>query len=286
MTDYGRSLEFGFFLEPTAADPAATLATARLADDLGLELLGVQDHPYQPTHLDTWTLLSAIGAQTQSIRIFPDVANIALRPPAVLAKSVASLDRISGGRAELGLGAGAFWDAVEAVGVRRKSPGQAVSALDEAIDITRLWWSGRQPISYTGRHHSLAGVHPGPQPVHDIGIWLGSYGPRMLDLVGRKANGWLPSLGYLPPDGLAAANARIDEAAVAAGRDPSSITRIYNVFGNVRARQWIELATDWALDKGMNGFVFGGPPTEASLRMIAEEIAPAVRDAVTKERRS
>lgn len=282
MTDYGRSLEFGYFLEPRAADPSGLLEAARTADRLGLDLLGIQDHPYQPGFLDTWTLLSAIGASTERIRLFPDVASLPLRPPAVLAKSAASLDLLTGGRVELGLGAGAFWDPIAAMGGPRRTPGEAVAAVDEAIDVIRLWWSGERAVTYDGRHYSLSGSHPGPQPAHDLGIWLGAYGPKMLDLVGTKADGWLPSMGFLPPEKLGAANQRIDDAAARAGRDPASVNRVYNLFGERSTEEWVDRITGWTLQDGMNGFVFGGPPTE--LQRIAEEIAPAVRASVQQER--
>src|SRR5437588_12927909 len=116
MVDYRRPLEFGFFLNPNADQYPRILQTARLIDEVGLDLIGVQDHPYQRTFLDTWTLLTAIGVQTERVRIFPDVANLPLRPPAVLAKSIASLDLMTGGRVEMGLGAGGFRDAIAAMG--------------------------------------------------------------------------------------------------------------------------------------------------------------------------
>lgn len=284
MTDYGRPIEFGYFLVPDAGDPARTIAAGRLADTLDLDLLGIQDHPYQRRFLDTWTLLSALGAQTDRIRLFPDVASLPLRPPAVLAKAAASLDLITGGRVELGIGAGAFWDPIEAMGGTRRTPGEAVAALGDAIEIFRLWWSGQRSVRYDGTHYSLAGSHPGPVPAHPIGIWLGAYGPKMLELVGSRADGWLPSLGFLSPDKLAAANQRIDGAAEAAGRDPRDINRVYNVSGDRSTAEWVDLLTTWAIEHGMNGFVFDGPPEEAHLRRIAEEIAPAVRRAVENER--
>jgi alkanesulfonate monooxygenase SsuD/methylene tetrahydromethanopterin reductase-like flavin-dependent oxidoreductase (luciferase family) len=85
--DYGHSLEFGYFLIPEAADPRRVLETARLADRLGYDLLAVQDHPYQPAHLDTLALLGVILGQTERIRVFQDVANVPLRPPAMFAKA-------------------------------------------------------------------------------------------------------------------------------------------------------------------------------------------------------
>lgn len=195
------------------------------------------------------------------------------------------LDLITGGRVELGLGAGAFWDPIAAMGGPRRTPGEAVAALSEAIDVIRLWWSGERAVRYDGAHYSLHGSHPGPVPAHPIGVWLGAYGPRMLDLVGAKADGWLPGQGYLGPEKLAEANQRIDEAALAAGRDPGQINRVYNVSGDRSTAEWVDLLTPWSVERGMNGYVFTGPPDEPTLRSITDEIAPAVREAVSRERR-
>src|SRR2546430_15580157 len=141
MTDYGRPLQFGYFPTPDASNYPEVLRVARLVDDLGLDLIGIQDHPYQRRFFDTWTLLTAIATQTQRVRVFPDVANLPLRPPAVLAKAAATLDLISGGRVELGLGAGGFWDAIAAMDGPRRAPRDAVAALEEAIAVIRLMWS-------------------------------------------------------------------------------------------------------------------------------------------------
>src|SRR5262245_31590913 len=132
MPDYGNELQFGVFITPDAADPQGVLVLARLADELGFDLIGIQDHPYQARFLDTWTLLATIAGQTRRVRLFPDVASLPLRPPAVLAKAAATLDLLSGGRFELGVGAGAFWEAIVAMGGPSRAPAEAVTALEEA----------------------------------------------------------------------------------------------------------------------------------------------------------
>ena len=104
--DYGHRLEFGAFITPAAADPEAPVRSRRSAEAAGLDLVTFQDHPYQPAFLDTWTLMSFVAARTDSIRIAPNVLNVPLRPPAVLARAAASLDLLSGGRFDLALGAG------------------------------------------------------------------------------------------------------------------------------------------------------------------------------------
>ncbi len=296
MTDYGRDVQFGLFPTPEAAKLDEVLTLAKLADDEGLDLLGIQDHPYQRRFLDTWTLMAHLLARTERVRVFPDVASLPLRPPAVLAKAAASLDIVSGGRFELGLGAGAFWDAIQAMGGPRRSPGEAASALIEAIDVIRLMWSDERSVRYDGKHYQLAGVRPGPQPAHPIGIWLGVGGPRLLDALGRSADGWVPSSGYFPPEKLPAMHARIDDGAAAAGRDPAAIQRVYNVFGSITdgaargfldgpAEQWIDELTRLVVDGGMDTFVFGAAsdPVRQS-RVFAAEIAPAVREAVARDR--
>jgi len=277
--DYGRPIEFGYSIIPLASEYPSLAGTARVADELGFDLLGIQDHPYQWRFLDTWTLISVLAAQTSRIRLFPDVANLPLRPPAVLAKAVASLDVISGGRTELGLGAGGFWQAIGAMGGPIRDPGDSISALEEAIQVTRLIWSGNRGLRFNGNFYSLNGVNSGPRPAHKVEIWLGVYKPRGLALTGRLADGWLPS--NLPPPVLADGHARIDEAAARAGRQPSEIRRLYNIGGQITEGALTELA----LEHGMDTFIlwFEGD-VESQLRRFAAEVAPAVRRNVARAR--
>jgi hypothetical protein len=293
MPDYGHDLLFGTFLTPDAAAPDRVVALARLTDALGLDLVTVQDHPYQPRFLETWTLLSYVAAATQQVRVVPNVLNLPLRPPAVLARAAASLDLLSNGRVELGLGTGAFWDAIAANGGPRRTPGEAVEALEEAIAVLRGLWAADGAVRVVGGHYSVVGAKAGPAPAHDIGIWVGGYKPRMLGLIGRLADGWLPSLGYVQPDQLAGMNERIDESADAAGRAPADVRRLLNVNGRFAARgtgfltgpaeQWAEDLAGLTLADGVSGFVLGGDDPD-DVRRFAEEVAPAVRDLVDAER--
>ena len=209
MTDYGFPVRFGVFPTPQAGTLDEVLALARIADEEGLDLIGIQDHPYQRRFLDTWMLMATLLAKTERVRVFPDVANLPLRPPAVMAKAAASLDVMSGGRFELGLGAGSFWEAVVAMGGPRRSPGEAVEALAEAIEVVRLMWSEQRSVRFDGRHYRLAGVKPGPQPVHEIGIWLGVGGPRTLAFAGACRR-WLGAVERLGDAGQARRHARAD----------------------------------------------------------------------------
>src|SRR5215216_5486722 len=153
MTDYGRDLEFGANADPLVDEPNHAAAVARLADTMGLDFVAIQDHPYNRRFLDTWTLLATLIPQTSRLRFFPDVVDLPLRPPAMLAKAAATLDVLSGGRVELGLGAGAFWDAIRAYGGPVRSPREAVEALEEAVQVIRLMWSGQRGVRLEGRHY-------------------------------------------------------------------------------------------------------------------------------------
>jgi alkanesulfonate monooxygenase SsuD/methylene tetrahydromethanopterin reductase-like flavin-dependent oxidoreductase (luciferase family) len=290
--DYGHELLFGTFLTPTAQASADVVALARLTELSGLDLVSVQDHPYQPRFLDAWTLLSVIGAATERVRVFPNVANLPLRSPAVLARSVASLDLLTGGRAELGLGAGAFWEAIVANGGPGRTPGEAVRALEEAIEVIRGLWAPTGSVRVDGEHYRVAGAKAGPAPAHDVAIWLGAYGPRMLRLTGRLADGWLPSQGYLPPERLAEANRIVDDAAADAGRDPAAVRRLYNVSGTFgrggglvqgSPADWAEQLAELTLGEGLSAYVLAADDPDA-VRRFGAEVAPQVRELVEAER--
>lgn len=298
MTDYGHELLFGTFVTPAAQNAQHVLDLAVTADRAGLDLVTYQDHPYQPAFLDTWTLLSYVAARTDRVRLSGNVLSLPLRPPAVLARAAASLDILSGGRFELGIGAGAFWDGIAAMGGRRLTPAQGVDALREAIEIIRDLWDTdtRGGVRRDGRYYTVAGAKKGPRPAHDIQIWVGSYKPKMLALTGAAADGWLPSLEYLPRGvgSLPELNARIDEAAHDAGRSPAAVRRLMN-FLNVQfspasrgllngpAAQWVEQLTDLTLTHGITAFLIGGEDPSMTERFAAE-VAPAVRESVKRER--
>jgi alkanesulfonate monooxygenase SsuD/methylene tetrahydromethanopterin reductase-like flavin-dependent oxidoreductase (luciferase family) len=293
-------MEVGISIVPATETLGRIRELVRTADDAGLDLVGVQDHPYQRRFLDTWSLIPWLLAETKRIALFTDVANLPLRPPAVMAKAAASLDVLSGGRFELGLGAGGFPDVIAAMGGPRRTPGESVEALDEAIDVIRLMWSGERSVSFAGEHYRLDGARPGPQPAHPIGIWVGAFKPRMQRLVGRKADGWLPSLGVLTREELRAGNETIDAAAEKAGRDPRSIRRILNLQGVIGDRPapprsslpvgylageplagppgwWVDTLAGFVAD-GFDTLVFWPvDPAPEQVELLAAEVVPALR---------
>ena len=295
MPDYGHELEFGVFPTPLAAQPAAVVRLAQLAEEAGLDLVSFQDHPYQSRFLDTWTLLSYVAAATSRVKLAPNVLNLPLRPPAPMARAAASLDLLSGGRLELGVGAGAFWDAIEAMGAPRLSPGESVTALEEAIAVMRELWDEekRGGVRVEGKHHQVRGAARGPAPAHRIELWIGAYKPRMLRLTGRLGDGWLPSVPYLAATDVADGNAAIDAAAVEAGREPAAVRRLLNVSGayadgspgpldGPASRQAEELAR-LALEEGVGTFV-AAADDPGLIQEFAKEVAPAVCELVAAER--
>ena len=296
MGDYGRALAFGINVDPSAAGLAEAHEVARRADAAGLDFIGIQDHPYQRRFLDTWMLMATLLADTERIRVFPNVANLPLRGATLIAKQAAGLDILSGGRFELALGAGTFWEAIGALGGPVRRPGEAVEALAEAIRVIHLLWSDERTVSVDGRFYALREAHPGPPPVHPIGIWVGALKPRMLHLTGRLADGWSVSMPYAPPEQLPAMQRLIDEGAAAAGRQPRAIRRLYNLMGTVTdgpthgflqgpVEHWVETLTRFTVELGLDTLIFWPNGDQiGQLARFTAEVVPGVREAVARER--
>lgn len=291
MARYGHELQFGVFITPSSDAPQQVVDLAVLAERVGLDLVTIQDHPYLPTHLDTWTLLSWIAGQTERIHLAPNVLNIPLRQPAVAARAAASLDLLSQGRLELGLGAGAYWTAIAALGVPRLSPGESIDAFREALAVVRavLDTNAERRVRIDGAYHQLDRAAPGPTPAHEIPILLGAARPKMLRLLGAEADGWIATHRFLPPEGIATGNAIIDAAAREAGRDPREIRRLLNIDGRFSAErgvfldgppeQWVDDLLPLALDDGVGTFILMSDDP-AAIERFAGEVAPALREAV------
>lgn len=295
MGDYGHELRFGSFITPQNQRPQEPVALAQVSERAGLDLVTFQDHPYQPAFLDTWTLLSWVAARTEKVHVAANVHSLPLRPPAVLARAAASLDLLSGGRFELALGAGAFWDPIAAMGGPRRTPGEAVEATREAIEVIRALWDSEQRggVRVEGKHYRVVGAKRGPAPAHDVAIWLGALGPRMLRLIGQKADGWLPSLAYLKDGDLQRGNLIIDEAATAAGRDPRQVRRLLNIGGTFApqgtgflqgpAEQWAQQLLPLAVESGISTFILASDDPH-TLQTYGREVAPRLRELVEHAR--
>jgi alkanesulfonate monooxygenase SsuD/methylene tetrahydromethanopterin reductase-like flavin-dependent oxidoreductase (luciferase family) len=216
----------------STAPDADPVAEARHAEALGFDLVSLHRDVLHgpPPSLETWTLLTWVAAHTTTVKLAPNVLALPNRHPAVTAKMAETLDRLSGGRLVLALGGGAPVNhaAFAAFGLARRSTAETVAATEEAIDVIHGLWT-QAAFSYRGDHFSTENAALQPRPAWPIPIWLGAFGPRMLDLVGRKADGWLPSMFLLPPERASVALRRVREAARRAGRDPDRLTYGYNV---------------------------------------------------------
>jgi alkanesulfonate monooxygenase SsuD/methylene tetrahydromethanopterin reductase-like flavin-dependent oxidoreductase (luciferase family) len=183
------------------------------------------------------------------------------------------------------------------MGGQRLAAGESIVALEEAIQIIREIWATEKPggVRVNGTHYQVKGAKRGPTPTHDIGIWVGAYKPRILNLTGRVADGWLPSLGYLP-DGLASLkemNKHIDEGAASVGRTPATVRRLLNISGqfaqtgrsllNGPPQQWAEDLAGLTLEYGITGFILATDDAP-TIELFANEVAPATREFVAAER--
>ena len=290
---------FGISVTPYAEAYPQIVEQVLAAERSGFDLVGIQDHPYQRRFLDTFALIADLLARTSRLRFFPDVASLPMRPPTMLAKAAASLDVMSGGRFELGIGAGNFWDAVVGMGGPRRQPGERGAALEEAIDLIRAALDvdpERRVVRGAGPFYPVPGYPAGPPPAHRVEIWVGAMAPRALDLIGRKADGWVPGGGISRIDDFAGLAARIDDAAAAAGRDPRAIRRIVNVSGSITdgaigdgpldgpVELWIDKLTGWAVDLRIDAFVVWPPDAgTAMIEQLGAEVVPAVHEATKKQ---
>ena len=287
MTD----LLFGVNVSPSAAPGADPVGDAAHAEELGFDFVSTSDHPCgtEPTH-EVWTMLTWIAARTSRIGIATRVLGVPYRPPAVVAKMAATLDLLSGGRLVLGLGGGYSDDEFAAFGLGVPTPREKVEGLEDAIRIARGLWSERD-FTFGGRRYRTERANIEPKPERHIPIWLGTYGPRALELTGRLADGWIPSYGFAPPDQATAMRDRVLAAAHDAGRDADALRLVYNVEvrvgGGGEKRPDIvagspqEVAAVLAdlVRLGFTSFNFmpQGPDVHTQRELLATEVIPALR---------
>ena len=283
---------FGLSLDDFAGDAAALLDRARQADEDGLDLVTIADHPWLGDKLDAYATIGVVLGRTSRVTAAVNVTNLPNRPPAMLSRTVAALSALSGGRVVLGIGAGGSYPEIERLGVDVVSPAAAVRALAEAITVVRALSGGGAPVSRAG----LRELAPAPAPAPPI--WTGSVGPASLAVTGRLADGWIPGhAADWRSDRVARSRPVIDAAAVAAGRDPAAITTVYNLPGRITAApladtrdaggrwvggsagQWVDELVTAVLTYGAGGFVLFPGDRETVARWSAE-VVPSVRKAL------
>lgn len=294
---------FGFGTHSGIDDIPQLLRMTQQADRDGLDVFSLSDHPYIGGRLDAYAALGFVLGRTERIAGFANVTNLPTRPPAMLARTVTSLSALSDGRVVLGMGAGGLWDRIADMGVPRLSPGDAVDAFEEAIVLVKLLSGGGAPVTFQGRHYQVHQIEPAP--VAAPPVWTGSVGRKSLAATGRVADGWIPghAADWLS-ERYRASRPVIDEAAAAAGRGPREIRTIFNFPGRITDRplpatrdrdgrwvggsvdQWVEELTGAVLEHGASGFTLfaagHGAPDLTTLARWAQEIAPAVREAIAK----
>lgn len=241
-------VRFGVTIIPSASGRSDPVGEARRAEELGFDLVAVWDHPHgEHPSFEAWTFMTWIAANTNRIRVASNVLSLPFRLPALIAKMSESLDRLSGERLILGLGAGAADREFAAYGAPVRPPAEKIAALEEALAVIRGIWT-EPSFTYDGKYYRNEDARLEPKPTRVIPVWIGAYGPRALDLTGRLGDGWIPSMAYLPPGEAPAAIARVRSAAERAGRDPDALDYAYNV-----------------------GVRIGGPPAPDPTRQIAGE---------------
>jgi alkanesulfonate monooxygenase SsuD/methylene tetrahydromethanopterin reductase-like flavin-dependent oxidoreductase (luciferase family) len=297
---------FGFGAHTAIDDGPELLRLVQQADRDGLDLFSLSDHPYLGTRMDAYAALGFVLGRTRQISGFANVTNLPTRPAPMLARMVTSLAALSDGRIVLGMGAGGLWDRISDMGVPRLSPGDAVDAFEEAIVLVRLLAGGGPPVTYRGHHYRVDQIEPAP--VVAPPVWTGSVAPRSLAATGRVADGWIPghAADWLS-ERYRVSRPVIDDAAAAVGRDPGEIRTIFNLPGRITERpladprdragtwiggavgQWVDELTGAVLEHDASGFMLFPPGATALDDVVlgrwAGEIAPAVREAVAKERR-
>jgi alkanesulfonate monooxygenase SsuD/methylene tetrahydromethanopterin reductase-like flavin-dependent oxidoreductase (luciferase family) len=274
------------------------LQMAAQAETLGLDYIGLQDQPHKANSLDTWTLLTAIGVATSRISLFAYLTDLPFRSPSILAKAAASLDLLTNGRVEVGLGMSAFRDQLMIMeGAASRDP-EAWAVMEEAIQVMRLMWSGERTIHFEGNFYSLADSEPGPSPLRRIRIGLGATERRALGLIGRLADGWIPEpYPTMQPSDLVRLSKHIDDAVTSAGREPSDIRRIWYITGTIgdedsktlfqgSVQQWAEAIAELAVEVGIDTFILmeaeneTAETAEAQLTKFALEVMPRARELI------
>jgi|MTBAKMStandDraft_1061839.scaffolds.fasta_scaffold00614_24 alkanesulfonate monooxygenase SsuD/methylene tetrahydromethanopterin reductase-like flavin-dependent oxidoreductase (luciferase family) len=290
---------FGINIDPSTTGLDTAQSLARLADKGSVDLLTIQDHPYNPDFLDTWTLLTTLASRTERVHFMTNMLNTPLRPPAMMAKMAATLDVISAGRLELGLGAGGYEEGMQAWdGTVGDTPGERYQVFSEYLTILRgMLENATREFSFHGKFHQVKKVVNGPAPAHRIPLWIGAGKPRMLRLAGSKGDGWIIGTIYILPDQLDTINSLLDEGAIMAGRKPEDIHRGYNLFGVIQTNpserlsfrrpgiiqgsvsEWVETILHYHQRYRHDTFIFWpvAGDAEKQAKIFLDEIMPEVR---------
>ncbi|NUP62942.1 MAG: LLM class flavin-dependent oxidoreductase [Nonomuraea sp.] len=275
---------FGLGISTSAAPGADPVGDARAAEELGFDFVSASDHPCgsEPTY-ELWTMLTWVAAATSRIKVATRVLGVPYRPPAMVAKMAETLHRLSGGRLILGLGGGYSDEEFRAFGLGVPTPREKVDGMVEAIHIIRGLWS-EPDFTYEGSRYHTDRATIEPKPLSPIPIWLGTYGRRALEATGRLADGWIPSLGFAPPEQATTMRAEI----LSSGRPVTCVYNIpFHIGTSLEAAGSItgpapevtaRLATLIQLGFTSMNLVPLGPAPREQAERLAEQVLPALRE--------
>jgi len=282
-----RRLRFGLCTDQNMPWPK-TLARWQLFERLGFDSAWDCDHFLQPSrpdgpYFEAWTLLAALAAGTRRIRLGVLVSCNTFRHPALLAKEAVTVDHVSNGRLELGLGAGWYRPEHEVFGLGFPEPKELVGRFGEAVEIVDSLLRN-ELTSFEGRYYRLREAPSRPAPVQKPRppLTLAAHGPRMLRIVARYADAW-NSFGTL--EELRSRNALLDEACAEVGRDPGEISRgVYHWVARSDSDPWTSAAAFQEIvgryrEAGFDQFILDHPRDNqlAVLEQVAAEVVPALR---------
>ncbi len=269
---------------------------AKAAEAAGFVSMAFVDRP-QEDNLEAWTIATAVGVQTERLKVTHSTLNVPYRNPALLAKMAATLDFIIGGRLLLTLGAGGQEGHATAYGMTFGTPGERYQDLKDAIAIMHGLWKN-ETFDYQGSRFKVEAASVDPKPVKGtVPIIIGAGGPRMLRLTGAVADGWIKNGGWPDsPEQYRDQLSLMEEGALKAGRDPCTIRRVLNGAGYIgegdsadrtstphsgglrgTAEQILEIV-DQYVELGVDYFQLGFPSEgmEEQIQQFGEEVIAKV----------
>ncbi|GHO83122.1 TIGR03560 family F420-dependent LLM class oxidoreductase [Dictyobacter formicarum] len=280
-----KSLHFGIKTAPTHATHEALLQVWQAADVLPIfehawlndHLMSLGDHPTDPC-LESWTLLAALAAHTQRLRVGVMVTDNTYRHPAILAKMAATIDIIAHGRLNFGIGTGWSEQEHRAYGITLPPPGERVRRLDEACELTRQLWT--QPVvNFTGRYYQLHEAYCEPRPIqrpHPPFV-IGAEGEQTLRVVARHADIWDCSVNT--PEEYRHKSSVLDDACATIGRDPATIERSRHISVDPSDLHAAYEETRTFIDAGATHIIYHVPVPDPQgiLHRLAKEVAEPLR---------
>ena len=285
MTSLRQPLRFGVLVAQHQRDWQFLLDGFKLVDEIGLDSAWVFDH-FIPLYgsedgpcLDGWTLMAGLAAHTSRVRVGILVTGNTYRNPAILAKQAVTVDTISGGRLNFGVGAGWFEREHDAYGITFPPLKERVERFAEAMAVIDSLMKN-QHSNFEGKYYRLHDAPFAPKPAQHIPIVIGASGPKMLKIVAQYADIWDTLGGDVSPQQVGAMAAQVEQNCRAIGRDPLNIRWQISAGGhNVEnVDTFRRFVADFSA-VGISDFVFDLPEREHwdTVRRIASEVIPELR---------